>query len=135
MLEALYRQSSMKSLWRLADWAYTDATPLWLRNGMGVASEYILSANGVRQGCGLGALLFALSMKEIYDRVQANSPSVRVVAIMDDLFLLGKPEDCVKAYTFFTELCERNGSLSVNHEGGKFMCFSSIDQVIRYIHL
>ena len=59
----------------------------------GQVSSYLESSNGVRQGCGLGALLFALSVKDIYEETVAELPGVRAVAIMDDLFLMGKAED------------------------------------------
>ena len=84
-------------------------------------TSYLESSNGVRQGCGLGALLFALSVKGIYEETLAEVPGVKAVAIMDDLFLMGRAEDVLLAYEKFTSLCERDGSLAVNHKKWKFM--------------
>ena len=52
MLDALYAHWDLRRIWRLADWAYTSPTPLWLKSPDGEIRECIPSSNGVRQGCG-----------------------------------------------------------------------------------
>ena len=123
MLTALYRHGSLNSLWGLADWSYTSKTPLWLRGEGGFISSFLVSANGVRQGCGLGSVLFAISMKEVFAKVQRLVPEVRVIAIMDDVYMVGELKDAVRAYEELAKLCEGDPSLRLNHEKGKFIYF------------
>ena len=79
----------------------------------------------MRQGCGLGALLFAVSMKEISDNIQRNNPDVTMVTIMNDLYFPGKPAACLNAYKEFAAACAAKGSLEVNHSKGQYMSFNS----------
>ena len=76
ILSALYKHDSLSALWRLVDWSYTDATPLWVHTPGTLRPSFILSANGVRQGCALGSLLFALSVADIYSSTLTAHPSV-----------------------------------------------------------
>ena len=121
MLAALYQHESLKGLWRLADWAYTDKSPLWLRDSDGRVSSHLISSNGVRQGCGLGAVLFAISMKAIYEEVQKLVPGIRAIAIMDDFYMVGKPAEVLEAYEHFDRLCKLYGSLFLNKSKGKYI--------------
>ena len=123
MLAALYQHESLKGLWRLADWAYTDKSPLWLRDSDGRVSSHLISSNGVRQGCGLGAVLFAISMKAIYEEVQKLVPGIRAIAIMDDFYMVGKPAEVLEAYEHFDRLCKLDGSLFLNRSKGKYISF------------
>ena len=108
---------------RLVDWSYTDGRHMWLRSADGSVTESIHSGNGVRQGCWLGALLFAVSMKEIFDNIQMNNHDVSMVAIMYDLYFLRKPAACPEAYKQFAEASLANGSFDVNHSKGQYMSF------------
>ena len=119
MLETLYSFPELKSIWRLADWSYTTQTPLWLKNKKGEIVTCIPSANGVRQGCGLGALLFALSTKKIFEQTEIENKKVFSIAIMDDYYILGPPKEVLKAYRSFADRCQKDGSLNLNFDKGK----------------
>ena len=53
-------------------------------------------------------------------------PQVKVIAIMDDVYMVGLPADALKAYELFSELCRLDGSLSLNHKKGKFIYFNNL---------
>ena len=127
MLDALYAEHPLQKVWCLAVWAYTSPTPLWLKGSDGQIRECIPSANGVRQGCGLGALLFALSTKEVFEKTVGDVSSVHGVAIMDDFYILGKAADILKAYKRFATLCSEDGSLALNKKKGTLIDFHSED--------
>ena len=69
---------------------------LWLSDG-----DFIESLRGVQQGDPLGPALFALAFHPVLLRVKESHPDVRVMAGHDDVFMVGKPEDCVAAYGTF----------------------------------
>ena len=123
MFETLYSFPELKSIWRLADWSYTTQTPLWLKNKKGEIVTCIPSANGVRQGCGLGALLFALSTKRIFEQTEIENKKVFSIAIMDDYYILGPPKEVLKAYRSFADRCQKDGSLKLNFDKGKLIFF------------
>ena len=93
MRKALYAHEKLKPLWRIADWAYTDVTPLWLMSGDGAVCDFLHSANSMRHDCWLGALLFAVSMKEGFNETQMTNPKVKMVTILDELYFLIKQSD------------------------------------------
>jgi hypothetical protein len=65
MFTILYNTPQLASIWGLARMLYEQSTPLLVKwNGITVA--HLLSRTGVRQGCVLSALLYALSMQKIF---------------------------------------------------------------------
>ncbi len=71
---------------------YGGQTPLlWLSD-----SDFIESLRGVQQGDPLGPALFALAFHSVLLRVKESHPDVRVMAGHDDVFMVGRPEDCVQ---------------------------------------
>jgi len=50
-------------------------------------------------------------------------PNVRTVAIVDDFYIVGPPEDVIKGYEEFEKLCIADGSLDLNRTKGKFLYF------------
>ena len=71
----------------------------------------------------MGAVLFAISMKAIYEEVQKLVPGIRAIAIMDDFYMLGKPDEVLEAYEHFARLCKLDGSLFLNRSKGKYISF------------
>ena len=123
MLGALYEDEKLAPLWRLAAWSYSDATPLCVRNNNGVIVCALASRNGARQGCVLGSILYALSMKEIFTEVARTSPDVHALAIADDFTIIGPPSDALRAYRKFVELCDADGSVTLNKKKSFFLLF------------
>ena len=58
----------------------------------------IASEEGVHQGDPLGPVTFATAIHSVLTNVQNSHPSVRVLAYLDDVFLLGEAEDVLAAF-------------------------------------
>ena len=65
ILSALFRQDLLQPLWRLSHWAYETPSELLVFNNGDVCAS-LSSEQGVKQGDGLGSLLFSLSMQDLY---------------------------------------------------------------------
>ena len=75
ILSALFNQDSLQPLWRLSHWAYRAPSELLVLDNGGVCAS-ISSEQGVKQGDGLGSLLFSLSVQELYHLVTRNAPQM-----------------------------------------------------------
>src|SRR6185312_361090 len=108
--ESLYSRPETKPLWKLFDFAYAGSpTPLMVYGEKGQLKLVQPSAQGVRQGDPLAALLFALSMQSIYEGTRTagreGGKSVKCFAILDDFTIVGRPEAVVKAMDHFIKEC------------------------------
>jgi hypothetical protein len=84
-------------LFNLVKFCYDDPGTLTLyQQNLLVARLY--SMEGVNQGSVLGPLLFALALQGVLDEVQAKFPEVKLVAVLDDVHLVGKTETAFLAY-------------------------------------
>ena len=83
----------MQSLFRIADFGYGQPSALVLSGCNGLMLE---SAQGVRQGDPLSALLFCVYMKDILQQVSERT-GVRVYGFFDDINLLGTPQQLLAA--------------------------------------
>jgi hypothetical protein len=73
------------SLYRLAKWAYNDASDLL------IGDHVLKSAQGVRQGDPLGPLLFSLAIRPLLSQLIAHlGPNRLVLAYLDDIYILSK---------------------------------------------
>ncbi|NBV47404.1 MAG: hypothetical protein EBR86_17650 [Planctomycetia bacterium] len=75
----------------LFDLAYCDASRLSWNN------RSIWSTEGVRQGCGLGPLLFCVGIADVLRHVQRRYKKVKIYAYMDDISLVSSDPDELKA--------------------------------------
>ena len=62
MLEALFNEPDLAPLWRIAEWAYSEPSELYIRGDVGIASV-LQSESGTRQGYVFSMLLFCLAIK------------------------------------------------------------------------
>ena len=83
----------MAPIWRIVTFAYATASPLTLD---GCPGQYLISSNGVRQGDPLSSLLFCLYIRDALTDVMAHTP-VQVYGFMDDLHVVGGPEQVMQA--------------------------------------
>jgi hypothetical protein len=90
ILKELYSHSTLSPIYRIAHLALCHATPLLLVQ----SSETMSSTHGVRQGCTLAGLLFALS---IHRHLTAVPTDTIVCAIQDDITLCGPPNTVTRA--------------------------------------
>jgi hypothetical protein len=125
LLHALFGQQQLSSIHRFAHWAYSAPSPLYVYGKDGTVIATIDSSNGVKQGDPLGSLSFAVSVKDIYAAVAEVSPNVTVLAILDDVTLIGPPEDVMKAVKRLEELAKAAGLLI---QAKKSVCFFFSDQ-------
>ena len=74
---------------------------------------------GVRQGDPLGPLLFSLGLHPVLKLIQ-DTYAVRVVAYLDDVYLVGEENEVREAFTRLGELATGTG-LRVNREKSKLL--------------
>lgn len=127
ILNELYQHQELQPIWRIVNWAYSDPSALWIRevesSRMIIPDADLTSAEGVKQGDPLGSLLFALSMKLIYDKaVESDTTnSVTSVAFLDDCTLIGLPDErLLKAFEVLKSVASEGG-LEVNLSKTKFL--------------
>ena len=96
ILDELLKVPMMAPVWRFVHWAYKSPSRLLLMK-QGRVFDQILSAEGVKQGDVLGAVLFAIAVRPLYNEVARRHPNVKAVAILDDLELAGPTNDVVAA--------------------------------------
>ena len=95
LLAQLYELPELQPLYRIADFAYARPSALVLGGCDGAMLE---SAQGVRQGDPLSALLFCVYMREALQAVSEQT-GVRVYSFFDDISLLGSPQQVMAALT------------------------------------
>ena len=93
LLRELYALPGLQSLYRIADFAYSQPSVLVLAGSDGLMIE---SAQGVRQGDPLSALLFFIYVREVLQQVSGKT-GVRVYGFFDDISLLGTPQQLLEA--------------------------------------
>jgi hypothetical protein len=118
MLTKLYATPELKTLYRIADFAYSTPSQLLLQ---GCDGKTIQSTNGVRQGDPLACLLFCLYMRDIYDAVSKQA-KVTLYAYIDDLHVVGTPNEVMKAFTALQSLLPA-ASLTCNTAKSHFAYF------------
>ena len=81
-----------------------------VRNSTGDIAHHLASAEGVRQGDPMAPLLFALSMHSIYGAVEAaGNGQVKLVAVHDDLTIIGPPAVALQCHDTYKRLAASAG--------------------------
>ena len=93
LLRELYGLTDLQPLFRIADFAYSQPSALVLSGCDGLMIE---SAQGVRQGDPLSALLFCVYMRHTLQQVSAET-GAKVYGFFDDIRLLGTPQQMMAA--------------------------------------
>ena len=93
VLGELYALPDLQPLFRIADFAYSQPSALVLSGCDGLIIE---SAQGVRQGDPLSALLFCVYMRQVLRQVSEKT-GVKVYGFFDDINLLGTPQQLMEA--------------------------------------
>ena len=96
VLSELFQHETLRPLWRIAHWAYKASSQLYVFD-KGRYCGSIPSAQGVRQGDCLSALLFSLSVHKFYARCN-EVKGVHCVGITDDLNLVGSVQGVFDAF-------------------------------------
>jgi hypothetical protein len=95
LLGELYALPSLQSVYRIAEFAYKQSSALVLG---GCEGQMIDSAQGVRQGDPLSALLFCIYMRDILQQV-SEATGVVVYGFFDDIGVTGTPQQLTEALT------------------------------------
>ena len=93
LLRELYGLPDLQPLFRIADFAYNQPSALVLSGCDGLMIE---SAQGVRQGDPLSALLFCIYMRDTLQQVSAET-GAKVYGFFDDINLVGTPQQLMAA--------------------------------------
>ncbi|KAL0217267.1 hypothetical protein RCL1_007848 [Eukaryota sp. TZLM3-RCL] len=88
-----------------------------------------MSSSGVKQGDPLGPLLFCLAIHEVILKFKEIFPDIEVVGYMDDLTLLGRPEDLKAALPVFASIAAEVG-LMLNAKKCLFVCQEDVEAPI-----
>lgn len=113
LLHECYQYPELSSFYRLMHWAYSAPSALLVRGEGGDFVSCLRSEEGVRQGCVLGPLAFAVTTLKLLSEVRESFPSTTVTAYLDDTALTGKPQEVASAFEHLCKLAEVAG-LSVN---------------------
>ena len=118
LLSELYGQPDLQSLYRITDLAYSQPSVLVLS---GCNELMIESAQGVRQGDPLSALLFCVYMRDVLQRVSEQT-GVKVYGFFDDVNLLGTPQQLMAALSHLQQSLPAV-SLQLNTAKSRFAYF------------
>jgi reverse transcriptase-like protein len=125
ILNELYKYEQLKPIWKMVEWAYSNPSTLWIRNDANemVQPSVLQSSEGVKQGDPLGSILFALSVKPIYDAAVESDPTggVSGIALHDDFTLVGLPDmNLLNAFCKLRQIAKQGG-LEVNMTKTNFL--------------
>ena len=108
VLQAFYDQPSLAPLYPIVSYAYSSPSPLLVMNhSTNSVFASLQSSNGVRQGCPLSSLLFAVSVNHIYNAVTSVSVLGRSFAVIDDLTIALPPADVPSVYRMVKEEAQK----------------------------
>jgi hypothetical protein len=124
MLKTLFNKPALASLWRIAHFAYAWPTPVFFMNRKGQIAATIMSQEGARQGCALGTTLFDLDMAHDLRIAAETDPEVQVVALHDDVFLIGPPEQQRPVFDAIVAALAKRGT-KIQKLKSEFIYFSS----------
>lgn len=103
MLREIYSHPELAAGWRIFDLSYSHPSQLIVID-KGKVFATILSSNGVRQGCQLASLGYSVGVQRLYEQCLDGLPDVTATAIIDDLDLVGPPDQVLTALSRFIEL-------------------------------
>ena len=110
MLESVYNDDNLSSLWRAFSFCYAQPSQLLLRE-QGVILDTIVSAQGGRQGCVLSGLGYAHLFQPAYLNCVRGLKNTTARAVMDDLAITGPPDEVFAAFVAYKRDAEARGVL------------------------
>ena len=114
-------------LLRMFHWSHSSSSNVLVyNNDTSIIAAVIPSAAGTKQGDPLASFGYNLSMQPTYSAVQTHVPQVTLVAIHDDLTIVGPLEYAMKAFDYFNELLLQRGDLKLQPTKCRVLSPSSI---------
>ena len=113
MLPTLYEKPELSPLWGLANTLYGSPSAIYFYGSDGTVLRKMLSTRGVRQGCVLAPLLFALGLDGAIRKLAAANPKDSITAYLDDVHAAVKWVPLKPSYVAFVQDCGDIG-LTVN---------------------
>ena len=126
MLAHLFRKPDLAPFYRLSHWIYGEESTLLVRDRRGGVVASIKSLQGVRQGCVLGSLLFASTTMDMLVDLKEQFETLEVVAYLDDVFLVGKADQCLQALDQLT----REARMKSNRKSVRFWSRLSLNPLL-----
>jgi hypothetical protein len=102
-------------LLRMFHWSHSSPSNVLVydHDSGSTVAAVIPSAAGTKQGDLLASLGYNISMQPTYCDVQARVPEVTLVAIHDDLTIVGPLKHALRAFDYFAELLAARGDLKL----------------------
>jgi hypothetical protein len=107
ILRELYDQPSFAPVWRLAHFLLKDSSVNWLLIEDDLTK--IITGQGVSQGNALSMFLFAVSIQAMLKDIAEEYDDVKVVAVVDDIHLVGPAESVFAAFDDLQKRCDEEG--------------------------
>ena len=106
----LEAHSSLEPLYHLWNLAYSKPSELLYVHRDSPTPHVVLSRRGTRQGCPLGAFLFALAIHEAISEANEKFKLLAIRAYIDDIsIIVDNSEEAVKVVEFFKEKFRKIG--------------------------
>ena len=103
-------------MYPLIFWAYSKPSHLMVHDDKGDVAALLQSKEGVRQGCVLGSLAFAVATLEMLTTIKENHKDIELVAYLDDVTISGPPESVFRAFQRLQEEAQVCGLLVQKHK-------------------
>ena len=113
-LEAMYSKKELKNLWKITAMIYGSASRLVFYDDSGTLLATLQSTRGVRQGCVLGPLLFALGIDAILRDIEALLPPGDITAYLDDITICPGPNAQAMMKRLVLSLAERGMTINLS---------------------
>lgn len=107
----MFTNIHLAPIWRMGHWAYATPSPLHVYS-RGVRIATMMSANGVKQGCVFGSVIFSNAAQPIYHAATSTTPLIPT-ALMDDFSVCGCHRDVHQAFLKLRILAARIGLVVV----------------------
>jgi hypothetical protein len=120
-------EDQLGALLPLVKYAYQDSSRVVLPTTRNL-DTIIISEEGARQGDPLGPALFCLGFHYLTKSLQSEFPNCTFPKYMDDLGILGPPEEAANAFTRIKQLLSV-GRLEVNDSKCVIYSKSKVDQI------
>ena len=121
MIRALFSHSTLAPLFRFVHASYDHDSTLYTPgvddSGAPCKKRGLYSCQGARQGDPLGTLLFCVGVDGVFRKaLEGSQGSVRAMAYVDDLYLVGAPDKLLSVYTALVSEASKVGLTVASHK-------------------